>query len=267
MVGFAVFLMRRLLGIAVLVWVTTLVAFGLFRLGVPSQLADGQIDAQLGRGEPASWQYIHYLLRLLHGNLGGSITVGLPVDTVLARALPPTLSLMIGGILLLLALFSYTARSGILWLQPGYVPLTRDPGAWFGRMILPWIAIAATQVGVTARLTRDAVLGVLGEDYIRTAYAKGLPTRRVLWLHVLRPSLVSVLPSIGIGLGTLLGAAAIVDQAFALDGVGQALLTAVKYDDVMTIMGAALITVILISVVNLVVDVCQTVLDPRIDLL
>ena len=170
MVGFALFLARRLLGIAVLVWVTTLVAFGLFRLGVPSQLADGQIDAQLGQGEPASWQYAHYLLRLLHGNLGGSITVGLPVDTVLSRALPPTLSLMIGGILLwliigitaglvsalragswvdklltgatltttivptfvvallLLALFSWTARSGILWLQPGYVPLTRNPG-------------------------------------------------------------------------------------------------------------------------------------------
>jgi ABC-type dipeptide/oligopeptide/nickel transport system permease component len=90
-------------------------------------------------------------------------------------------------------------------VQPGYVPLTRNPGAWFGRMILPWIAIAATQVGVTARLTRDADLGVLGEDYIRTAYAKGLPRRRVVWLHILRSSLVSVLPSIGIGLGTLLG--------------------------------------------------------------
>jgi peptide/nickel transport system permease protein len=308
MVGFALFLGRRLLGIAVLVWVTTLVAFGLFRLGVPSQLADGQINAQLGQGEPASWQYAHYLLRLLHGNLGGSITVGLPVDTVLSRALPPTLSLMIGGILLwliigitaglisalragswvdrlltgatltttivptfvvallLLALFSWTARSGILWLEPGYVPLTRNPGAWFGRMILPWIAVAATQVGVTARLTRDSVLGVLGEDYIRTAYAKGLPTRRVLWLHILRPSLVTVLPSISIGLGTLLGAAAIVDQAFALDGVGQALLQAVKYDDMMTIMGAALITVILISVFNLVVDICQAALDPRIHL-
>ena len=308
MVGFALFLVRRLLGIAVLAWVTTLVAFGLFRLGVPSQLADGQIDAQLGRGEPASWQYAHYLLRLLHGDLGGSITVGLPVDAVLARALPPTLSLLVGGVvlwlaigitagllsavragswidklltgatltttivptflvaLLLLAVFSWTARSGILWLQPGYIPLTRDPAAWFGRMILPWIAIAATQVGVTARLTRDSVLGVLGEDYIRTAYAKGLPARRVLWLHVLRPSLVTVLPSISIGLGTLLGAAAIVDQAFALDGVGQALLTAVKYDDVMTIMGAALITVILISLFNLVIDVGQALLDPRIEL-
>ena len=308
MVGFALFLVRRLLGIAVLAWVTTLVAFGLFRLGVPSQLADGQIDAQLGRGEPASWQYAHYLLRLLHGDLGGSITVGLPVDAVLARALPPTLSLLVGGVvlwlaigitagllsavragswidklltgatltttivptfvvaLLLLAVFSWTARSGILWLQPGYIPLTRDPAAWFGRMILPWIAIAATQAGVTARLTRDSVLGVLGEDYIRTAYAKGLPARRVLWLHVLRPSLVTVLPSISIGLGTLLGAAAIVDQAFALDGVGQALLTAVKYDDVMTIMGAALITVVLISLFNLVIDVGQALLDPRVQL-
>jgi len=169
--------------------------------------------------------------------------------------------------LLLLAVFAHLAAVGNLWLQPGYVGISQSPGQWLGRMILPWIAIAATQVGVTARLTRDAVLGVLGEDYIRTAYAKGLPTRRVLWLHVLRPSLVSVLPSISIGLGTLLGAAAIVDQAFALDGVGQALLTAVKYDDAMTIMGAALITVILISVVNLVVDVCQAMLDPRIDLL
>ena len=146
------------------------------------------------------------------------------------------------------------------------MPLTHNPGAWFGRMILPWIAVAATQIGVTARLTRDSVLGVLGEDYIRTAYAKGLPRRRVIWIHILRPSLVTVLPSISIGLGTLLGAAAIVDQAFALDGVGQALLTAVKYNDVMTIMGAALITVIIISVVNLVVDVCQAALDPQIHL-
>src|ERR1700684_1909807 len=169
MVGVAVFLGRRLLGIAALVWVTTLVAFGLFRLGVPSQLADGQINAQLGQGEPASWQYAPYLLRLLHGNFGGSITVGLPVDTVLSRALPPTPSLMIGGILLwliigitaglisalragswvdklltgatltttivptfvvallLLALFSWTARSGILWVGAGLVPLAPEP--------------------------------------------------------------------------------------------------------------------------------------------
>jgi peptide/nickel transport system permease protein len=309
MASFALFIGRRLLGIVVLVWVTTLVAFGLFRVGVPSQLADTQINAQLGQGEPATWQYIHYLLRLLHGNLGESLTVGLPVDTVLARAIPPTLSLMTGGILLwltigtlagmvsalrvgswvdrlltgvtlataivptfvlallLLAVFSYTARAGFLWMQPGYVPLTQNPGAWLGRMVLPWIAVAATQVGVTARLTRESVLEVLGEDYIRTAYAKGLPKRRVFWHHMLRPALVPIMPSISIGLGTLLGAAAIVDQAFALGGVGQALLTAVKDNDLMVIMGTVLITVILICLINLIADICQAALDPRIDLL
>lgn len=306
MASFTLFLLRRLLGIVVLVWVTTLVAFGLFRVGVPSQLADTQINAQLGQGEPATWQYIHYLLRLLHGNLGESLTVGLPVDTVLSRALPPTLSLLSGGILLwltigtlagmvsalwvgswidrlltgatlatvivptfvlallLLAVFSYTARAGFLWMQPGYVPLSQNPGAWLGRMVLPWVAVAATQVGLTARLTRESVLEVRGEDYIRTAYAKGLPKRRVFWHHMLRPALVPIMPSISVGLGTLLGAAAIVDQAFALGGVGQALLTAVKDDDLMVIMGTVLITVILICLINLIADICQAVLDPRI---
>lgn len=308
MTGFAVFLIRRLLGIAVLVWAVTLAAFGLFRLGVPSELADVQINAQLGQGQPAAWQYYHYLLRLLHGNLGDTLTVGVSVDTALWRALPPTLSLLIGGMLLwliagfaagmvsglrrsswadrvvtaaalaaaivptflvavlLLDAFSYVERAGFLWIQPGYVPLTQSPGQWLGRLILPWIALAAAQAGLTARLTRTAFLEVLGEDYIRTAHAKGLSRRRVLWYHVVRPSIVSVIPSVGVGLGTLLGSAAIVDQTFALDGVGQELLTAVKNNDLMLIMGTVLITVILISLFNLIADLCQAALDPRVHL-
>ena len=306
--GFALFLMRRLLGIVVLAWIVTLAAFGLFRLGVPSELADTQINAQLGQGESASWQYAHYVLRLLHGDLGQSLTVGVSVDTLLWRALPPTLSLLIGGILLWLAagviagmvsalragswvdrtvtgatltaavvptflvavllldVFSYIARTGFLWMQPGYAPLGHDPGQWRGRMILPWIALAAAQAGLTARLTRTATLDVLGEDYIQTARAKGLSRRRLFWYHVLRPSLVAVIPSVGVGVGTLLGSAAIVDQTFALGGIGQALLIAAKDDDLMVIMGTVLITVILISLVNLIVDICQSVLDPRVHL-
>ncbi|WP_300609150.1 ABC transporter permease [Trebonia sp.] len=309
MTGFALFLARRLLGIAVLVWVVTLAAFGLFRLGVPSQLADIQINAQLGPGEPATWQYVHYLVRLLHGNLGESLTVGLSVDTVLWRALPPTLSLVIGGMLLwlvtgilagmvsalrprswadrivtsaasatvvvptfllgllLLDLFSYLAQQGFLWMQPGYVPFTHSPWQWLGRMILPWIALAATQAGVTARLTRSAVLEVLGEDYIRTAHAKGLSRRRVFWCHVLRPSIVALIPSISIGLSTLLGAAAIIDQIFTLGGVGQTFLTAAKENDLMVIMGTVLMTVILVALINLIADICQVLADPRIRLL
>ncbi|MGH3153469.1 MAG: ABC transporter permease [Streptosporangiaceae bacterium] len=304
----ALFLFRRLLGIAVLVWAVTLAAFGLFLAGVPSSAGNAQLAAQLGRGEPASWQYFHYLLRLLHGNLGESLTVGLSVNTVLYRALPPTLSLMVGGLLLwlisgvavgtvsalrpgsaasrmvtgaaltalvvptfllavlLLDLSTYLARSGHLWLQPGYLPLTQNPVQWLGRMILPWIAIAAAQVAVTAKLTRTAILDVLGEDYVRTARAKGLTPQRVFWYHVLRPAIIPVIASTGAGFGILLGSAAIVDQAFALGGIGQALLTGVRQGDLVLIMGTVLVTVILISLVNLTADICQAVLDPRVHL-
>lgn len=292
--------------IVVLAWAVTLVAFGLFRVGVESPAATAQINAQLGAGKPAPVQYLHYLLRLLHGNFGQSLTVGLPVSQVLWRALPPTLSLIIGGMvlwlaggtwigmlaalrhgsltdknitagalvvtvlptfltaLLLLALFGYMSRSGNLWIQPGYVPFTQSPGQWLGRMILPWVAIAATQVGVTARLTRAAALDVLGEDYIQTANAKGLPDERVIWLHVLRPSITPVLTSISTGFGMLLGSAAIVDQVFALGGIGQQLLASVKSGDVMLVMGTTLITVILIALVNLITDIVQAMIDPRV---
>jgi peptide/nickel transport system permease protein len=150
-------------------------------------------------------------------------------------------------------------------MQPGYVPLTHGPGQWLGRMILPWIAVAATQAGVTARLTRTAVLDVLGEDYLRTAHAKGLAERHIFWRDV-RPAIIPVVASVGAGFGALLASAAIVDQVFALGGIGQAFLTAVKYGDLMVVMGTVLVTVILISLVNLVADICQAVLDPQVQL-
>jgi peptide/nickel transport system permease protein len=306
MASFALFVVRRLLGIAALVWLSTLVAFGLFHAGVPDRAADAQINAQLGPGKSITWQYFHYLVRLLHGDLGQSLVQGLSVNALLWRALPPTLSLMIGGLvlwlaigvlagiisalrpgsladriitgstltamivptflaaLLLLELSAYLNRSGLLWLQSGYVPLTHNPGAWLGRMILPWIAVAATQAGLTARIARSAILDVLGEDYIRMARAKGVDQRRILLRHVLRPAIIPVITAAAAGFGTLLGAAAIVDQTFALNGIGQALLTGVKTGDLMTIMGTVLITVILICLANLVADVAQKILDPQV---
>jgi peptide/nickel transport system permease protein len=306
MAGYALFVVRRLLGIAALVWLSTLAAFGLFHAGVPDQAADAQINAQLGRGQPIVVQYFHYLVRLLHGDLGQSLTQGLSVGALLWRALPPTLSLMIGGLvlwlvigvltgiisalrpgslaeriitsstlvativptfltaLLLLELSAYLNRYGLLWLQSGYVPFTHNPVAWLGRMILPWIAVAATQAGLTARFTRSAILDVLGEDYIRMARAKGVDGRRILVRHVLRPAIIPVITAAAAGFGTLLGAAAIVDQTFALNGIGQALLTAVKTGDLMTIMGTVLITVILICLASLLADIAQKILDPQV---
>lgn len=304
--SFARFLLKRLLGIAVLVWAATLAAFGLFRVGVPSPVVTAQIDRQLGSGEPVLSQYLHYLLRLLHGNLGDTLTVGLSVDGLLRRALPPTLSLIVGGMVLwlvagvlagmasamrpgsltdrvvtgavlaavtaptfllgvlLLDLFVHLSGLGITWFQPGYVPITHSPVQWLGRMILPWIAVAGTQAGATARLTRASVLEVLGEDYIRAGRAKGLTRDRLFWVHVLRPSMIPVVASAGAGFGVLLGAAAIIDQVFALGGFGQILLTAVGSGDLMVVMGVVLLTVILVSVVNLIADLCQAMLDPRV---
>jgi peptide/nickel transport system permease protein len=301
--GFALFLGRRLLGIAVLAWAVTVVAFAIFRVAVVGELADVEINAQLGAGEPAWVQYFHYLLHLLHGNLGATETVGLSVDELLWRALPPTLSLVIGGMalwlaagvvaglasglrpgsltdrvitalssvavivpvfllaLVLLGVFSYTH---FLWIQPGYAPLSQGAGRWLGRMVMPWIALAAAQAGLTARLTRASVIEASAEDYIRTAQAKGLSRQRIAWMHVLRSSAVPVLASLSVGLGTLLGSAAIIDQIFALDGIGQALLTAVKDNDLMVIMGTILLTVILISLASLLLDLCQALIDPRV---
>jgi peptide/nickel transport system permease protein len=300
------FLFRRLVGIALIVWAATVTTFGLFRVGVPNPGIDAQIADQFGPGQPVFWQYMHYLGRLLHGDLGVSLSLQIPVVTVLREALPPTLSLMIGGLvlwlavgiwagtvsarrpgswtdrivsagvlatfsvptflltLLLLAVFSRLATEGILWLQPGYVGIIRSPVQWLGRMILPWTAIAASQAGVTARLTRSGMLDVLGEDYIRAARAKGLEERRILWLHVLRPAVLPVVSSIGVSFGSLLGAAAIVDQVFALGGIGQVFLTAVKVGDLPLILGTVLVVVALIAVVNLIADICYALLDPAI---
>ena len=300
------FLGRRLLAIIVLAWGVTLAAFALFRIGLKSPAMSAQINAQLGAGRPAVVQYLHYLDRLLHGNLGQTLAVGVSVDNLLRASLPPTLSLIIGGLVLWLLLgtligmvsalrpgswtdkgVTMAALTGLVlpaflsallllefssaidstpnaWLQPGYVSLAHSPADWLGRMILPWIAIAATQVGVTARLARASMLDVLGEDYIQLARAQGLATRRIFWHHLLRPAITPVISNITVGFGMLLGSAAIVDQVFALGGIGQALLVAVKSGDLMVIMGAALLTFILISLVSLVVDLGQALLDPRV---
>lgn len=300
------FLGRRLLAIIVLAWGVTLAAFALFRVGLKSPAMSAQINAQLGAGRPAVVQYLHYLGRLLHGNLGQTLTVGVSVNSLLRASLPPTLSLIIGGLILWLLLgtmigmvsalrpgswtdkgVTIAALTGLVlptflsallllefsaaidstpdaWLQPGYVSLAHSPADWLGRMILPWIAIAATQVGVTARLARASMLDVLGEDYIQLARAQGVTTRRIFWHHLLRPAITPVISNITVGFGMLLGSAAIVDQVFALGGIGQALLVAVKAGDLMVIMGTALLTFILISVISLAVDLAQALLDPRV---
>ena len=300
------FLLRRLLGIAVLAWATTAATFALLRVGIPNPGIDAALSQQLGPGQPAVWQYFHYLDHLLHGHLGQSLVQPVSVNTILGQAIPPTLSLILGGMvlwltagvlagaasalrprswtdraitagvlaalsipsfllaLLLLAVFAHLAQAGNLWLQPGYVGISQSPGQWLGRMILPWIAVAAGQAGVTARLARTGILEVLGEDYIRTARAKGLGARRILWFHALRAAILPVVSSVGVGFGAILGGAAVIDEVFALGGIGQAFLVATKAGDMLVITATVLATVLLVAVVNLIADVCFALLDPRV---
>ena len=306
MTGFALFLARRLLGLAVMGWAATLAAFALMRIGVPNPGIDAQIARQLGPGQPASRQYLHYLGRLLHGNLGTSLSIPEPVTTVLREGLPPTLSLLLGGMLLwlligiaagvtsalrpgsladqltspgvlaglavptfllallLLALSSQLAVDGHQWLRPGYVGISASPVDWLGRMILPWFAVAATQAGVTARLARAGIREVLGEDYVRTARAKGLDERRVLMWHVLRAAILPVVSGVAAGFGTVLGAAAIVDQVFGLDGIGQAFLGAVRSGDLPVVLGTVLAALVLVAAVNLITDIGYALLYPQV---
>jgi peptide/nickel transport system permease protein len=306
--GFLLFLARRLLSLVIAVLAATLAAFVLFRIGVPNPGLNARIGQQLGPGLPAWTQYLHYLGRMLHGNLGQSLVSPLSVDYILRNGLPPTLSLIIGGLvlwlaigvlvgtlsalrprswtdrltnagvltglavptflsaLLLLGVGSWLAVHQIRWLQPGYVSISQDPWQWLGRMILPWIAIALSQAGMTARLVRSGILETLGEDYIRTAQAKGLSRRRILWLHVFRSAVVPVLSSIGPSLSTLLASAAIVDQVFGLGGVGQAFLLAANAGDLTTVLGAVLLVVILVAVANLLTDIGYALLYPQVRL-
>jgi peptide/nickel transport system permease protein len=299
-------LLRRLLGIAVLAWATTAATFALLRVGIPNPGIDAALSRQLGPGQPAVEQYFHYVEHLLHGDLGQSLVQPVSVNTILGQAIPPTVSLLLGGMvlwltagvlagavsalrpgswtdrattagvlaalsipsfllaLLLLAVFAHLAQAGNLWLQPGYVGITQSPGQWLGRMILPWIAIAAGQAGVTARLTRVGILEVLGEDYIRTARAKGLAGRRILWFHALRAAALPVLSSVGVGFGAILGSAAVIDQVFALGGIGQAFLVATEKGDMLVVTATVLATVILVALVNLIADLCYGILDARV---
>ncbi|WP_229403336.1 ABC transporter permease [Micromonospora okii] len=146
----------------------------------------------------------------------------------------------------------------------GYVPLTEDPVGWLWHLVLPWCVLALTSAAVYARLTRGQMLDVLGEDYIRTARAKGLRERRIVGRHALRNVLIPVVTVFGLDLGSLLGGAVITERVFSMPGLGALLLDAVGNVDLPLIIGVTLFSAFLIILANFVVDLVYGVLDPRV---
>ncbi|MFG2680205.1 ABC transporter permease [Streptomyces sp. NPDC048392] len=164
--------------------------------------------------------------------------------------------------LLSLAVFSY----GLGWINGEFVPLDESFGGWFGGMILPWVTLAFLYAAMYARITRATMLEILGEDYIRTARAKGLKEQVVISKHAMRSTLTPLLTMLGMDLGALMGGAILTETTFSLPGLGQKVLDAIKNHDLPFILGVVLITSLAVLIANLVVDILYAVIDPRVRL-
>jgi len=311
------------IGQAILVmWAASVVVFLLFfvgpgpnavartfagRLATPQRLA--QIKHDLHLDLPLYQQYLHWVGNLLQGNLGYDYYKGQSVNSVVAAALPATISLVVGAAILwigygvisgvisavrprtfvdrgftLSALVFYSMPTfvlglGLIWifaykLNPvtkffpfhGYVPLTTNPGQWFEYLILPWLTLALVTSAAYTRLTRTSMLEVLGEDYIRTARAKGMPERRVVMVHALRSALTPVVTLAGLDIGVSLGGVIITESVFGVTGLGWTIVQSINQQDLPVIMGIAILAAAFVVFTNLVVDILYAVLDPRVRL-
>jgi peptide/nickel transport system permease protein len=163
--------------------------------------------------------------------------------------------------LLSLVLFSYKWP---IFPNVQFVPLTQDPALWARNLVLPWVTLAFLYAALYARLTRAGMLETMGEDYIRTARAKGLPERTVIYKHGLRAALTPIVTIFGLDLGLLIGGAVITEYTFSLHGLGLFTLEAVQNQDFPEIMGVVMLASFFIVIANLVVDVLYAVLDPRV---
>jgi peptide/nickel transport system permease protein len=164
--------------------------------------------------------------------------------------------------LLSLAVFSY----GLGLVSNEYTPMEESFPDWFSGMILPWLTLAFLFGAMYARLTRATMLEVMGEDYIRTARAKGVPEPVVIRKHAMRSTMTPVITLLGVDLGALMGGAILTETTFSLPGLGQAVLKAIGEKDLPLILGVTLITASAVVVANLVVDLLYGVIDPRVRL-
>lgn len=169
------------------------------------------------------------------------------------------------GLLLLLVFYYYLTRAGLHWFPAaGYVGLTQSVSQWFRHLILPWITLALVQAAVYTRLVRASLLDTLGEDFIRTARAKGLSRRTVIYKHALRAALTPVVTQLGIDIGTLLAGAIVTETVFSLNGLGYLSIQAIGNGDLPVVAAVVVLAASFIVVMNTIVDIAYAVLDPRV---
>lgn len=169
------------------------------------------------------------------------------------------------GMMLLYVLYFLPRKAGFVLFPPGgYEPLTEGVGSWAWHMILPWFTLALVTAAVYARLTRGQLLDVLGEDYIRTARAKGMTERRVVYVHGMRATITPLVTQLGIDIGVLLGGSIVIEQVFGLQGIGQLAVQSVETQDRPVIIAVVLLGGTFIVVCTFIVDMIYLLLEPRV---
>ncbi len=258
----------------------------------------------LGLADPLPVQYLKFAGGIVTGSLGQSLTSGEPVAKIMARAVPITIELAVlaaatatavgiplgvlsavrpnttldfaarvGGLIGLSVPNFWFATLALLvtsvflhWTPPvTWIPPWQDLLGNLVQMAIPALAIAVYLLATVMRMTRASMLEVLRQDYIRTARAKGAPSRTVMFRHALRNSLIPVITVIGFQVGTLIGGATIVEVIFGLPGMGYTLVQGIFARDYTVIEVAALFLASVFVIINLFVDLLYGVLDPRIE--
>jgi peptide/nickel transport system permease protein len=217
--------------------------------------------AGLVAGAVVLWLIVGLSVGILSATRARGLFDRLATAGVLAGLSMPTFVL---GQLLLLGVFLQLNRHGFTWVQNGYEGPTQSITGWAGHMILPWITLATVSAAIYSRLSRGALLDVLGEDYIRTARAKGLSERRVVFRHAVRAALTPVVSQLGVDVGTLLGGVVVTEEVFGIGGIGQDSVRAIVDGDLPVIIGFVLVAALFVVVANIVVDLVYALLDPRV---
>lgn len=262
-----------------------------------------RIRAGLGLDRPFLVRFFEWFFRVLQGDLGTSIFTGLPVSQMIAQRIEPTVSLMSVTLVLAISiavplgviaawkcdtwvdrvvmslavlgfsvpvfvvgyLLAYAFALQLDWLPvQGYTPIKNGILPWFENLILPAITLGFVYIALIARITRASMLEVLQQDYIRTARAKGVSQKSILFLHALKNAAIPIVTVIGIGMALLIGGAVVTESVFAIPGLGRLTVDAILRRDYPIIQGVVLMFSFVYVVINLIVDLIYTMLDPRI---
>jgi peptide/nickel transport system permease protein len=262
-----------------------------------------KIRIGLGLDRPFLVRFGEWSWSILQADLGTSMFTGLPVTKLIAQRLEPTLSLMVVTLILAVTiavpmgviaawkagtwidralmafavfgfsvpvfvvgyLLAYVFALQLDWFPvQGYTPIARGFWPWLENLVLPAVALGCVYIALIARITRASMLEVLQQDYIRTARSKGMGQGGILFVHALKNAAVPIVTVIGIGVALLIGGAVVTESVFAIPGLGRLTIDAIVRRDYPLIQGIVLLFSFVYVLVNLVVDVLYTLLDPRI---